>query len=314
MTATTTHSTSTPFSIDPGTEVGPLSLTVADLGRSIQFYTEAIGMAVIEQADGNATLGVGATGEPLLVLVEQPGATEWPVGGRSYTGLYHFAILTPDRASLGLWLKNWLSFGLPIGQGDHLVSEALYLNDPDGHGIEVYRDRPRSEWQWENGLVQMATDPVDLRGLLEAAERSGLSWDGLPAGTKIGHIHLQVGDIEQAAAFYHGVLGFDIVASMPSALFISAGGYHHHIGMNIWHSRGAGQPPADSVRLRAFTVELPSEDARATILARLEAANIPTRDLNDAVAVDDPFGNTILLHVAGSAAPTAALLDPTSVG
>src|SRR5215207_1970630 len=136
-------------SIDPATEVGLLGLTVADLERSLTYYTQAIGLAVLERNGADATLGIAATGQPLLLLHEQPGAAPWPRGGRSYTGLYHFAILLPTRADLGRWLRNWFALGLPVpGQGDHNVSEALYLEDPDGHGIEVYRDRPRSEWQW----------------------------------------------------------------------------------------------------------------------------------------------------------------------
>jgi catechol 2,3-dioxygenase len=299
MTGSTSTQT-TPFpttaAIDPATEVGLLSLTVADLERSLAFYTQAIGLALLERADGRATLGVA--GEPLLLLTEQPGADAWPRGGRSYTGLYHFAILLPTRADLGRWLRHWLTLGLGLpGQGDHLVSEALYLEDPDGHGIEMYQDRPRDQWTWVNGRVQMATDPVDIRGLLADAERSDRPWDGLPAGTKLGHMHLQVGDITQARAFYHDLLGFDVVAEMPSALFVSAGGYHHHIGMNTWHSRGAGPAPANSVALNHFTVDLPSEAARAAVVARIAAAGLPHTPVADAIAVADPWGNTLLLRV-----------------
>ena len=282
--------------IDPATEVGLLALTVADLERSLLFYTEAIGLAVLQREGDAATLGVA--GRPLLVLREQPGAEPWPQGGRSYTGLYHFAILLPTRADLGRWLRNWLELGLPLpGQGDHYVSEALYLADPDGHGIEIYRDRPREGWQWQNGQVRMGTDPVDIRGLLEEAASSGEPWTGQPAGTRLGHMHLQVGDIAQAATFYHDVLGFDIVAKMPSALFVSAGGYHHHIGMNIWHSRGAGAAPEGSVRLRFFTIDLPTDEARRAVLDRLDAAGILHTETNGVVTLRDPWQNTILLQV-----------------
>ena len=301
--------------IDPATEVGLLALTVADLDLSVAFYTEAMGLAVLERDDSRATLGVAGT--PLLLLDEQPGARAWPRGGRSYTGLYHFAILVPTRADLGRWLRHWLGLGLPLpGQGDHLVSEALYLEDPDGHGIEIYRDRPRQEWQWANGQVRMASDPVDIRGLLTEAEQAGQPWAGLPAGTRVGHIHLQVGDIAQAAAFYHQVLGFDIVAAMPSALFVSAGGYHHHLGMNTWHSRGAGPAPADTVRLRFFTIDLPTEEARRAVVARVEAAGLGHTERDGTVAVQDPWQNTILLRVGpapdarAAAALAAALGSP----
>jgi len=286
-------------SIDPATEVGLLALTVADLERSLAYYTQAIGLALLERNGSHATLGVA--GQPLLLLDEQPGAAPWPRGGRSYTGLYHFAILVPTQADLGRWIRNWFELGLPLpGQGDHNVSQALYLEDPDGHGIEMYRDRPRDEWHWENGQVQMGTGPVDIRGLLEAAERAGKPWTGLPEGTHLGHMHLQIGDVAQAAAFYHDVLGFDIVAEMPTALFISAGGYHHHIGMNTWHSRGAGPAPADSVRLRFFTVDLPSSEALAAVVERLRAAGIPFSRSGDVVRIQDPWQNTVLLQ-AGAA-------------
>lgn len=290
--------------IDPATEVGLLALTVTDLERSLLFYTEAIGLAVLRRDGETATLGV--TGRPLLILTGQPGAAEWPRGGRSYAGLYHFAILMPTRADLGRWLRHWLELGLPLpGQGDHYVSEALYLEDPDGHGIEVYRDRPREGWQWQNGQVRMGTGPVDIRGLLEEAVRSGEPWTGQPAGTRLGHIHLQVGDIAQATTFYHDILGFDIVAKMPSALFVSAGGYHHHIGMNTWHSLGAGAAPADSVRLRLFTIDLPTDEARRAVLARLDAASIPHTEANGVITLRDPWQNTILLQV-GPATETQA--------
>jgi catechol 2,3-dioxygenase len=300
-----------PTAIDPATEVGTLALSVADLERSLAYYTEAIGFTLLEREENQATLGVGGT--PLLLLIAQPGAAPWPRGGRSYTGLYHFAILLPTRADLGRWLKHWFELGMPLpGQGDHLVSEALYLEDPDGHGIEVYRDRPRSEWTWVDGQVRMASDPVDLRGVLAEAEQEGKPWTGLPAGTKIGHIHLQVGDIPQAAAFYRDVLGFDIVAAMPTALFVSAGGYHHHIGMNTWHSRGATAAPPDSVNLRFFTVTLPTEDARQAVIGRAQAAGVPVEPAGEAAILHDPWGNRIALRVGTPARTTdfAPLLHP----
>ncbi|HZS93187.1 MAG TPA: VOC family protein [Chloroflexota bacterium] len=289
----------TSTSIHPDTEVGLLSLSVADLTRSIDFYTGVIGLRLLRRDESSAVLGAGE--KPLLILVEQSGASEWPRGGRSHTGLYHFAILVPTRADLGRWARHYLEMGLPLGQGDHLVSEALYLEDPDGHGIEVYRDRPRAEWQWENGRVRMAADPVDIAGMIAEADREGKPFEGLPEGTKLGHMHLQVGDIAEAARFYHDILGFDIVAQMPSAIFISAGGYHHHIGMNTWHSLGAGPAPAGSVNLRFFTVDLPNEDARNAVIDRLTAANVPFQRIGDVVAVRDPWSNTILLHVGHAA-------------
>lgn len=250
------------------------------------------------RGDGTATLGVA--GQPLLLLTERTGARPWPREQRSYTGLYHVAILVPTRADLGRWVRHWLELGLPLGQGDHIVSEALYISDPDENGIEVYRDRPRDGWRWENGRVRMGGGPVDIPGLLADAEREGKPWSGLPVGTKIGHVHLQIGDIAEGAAFYHDVLGFDIVAGMQSALFVSAGGYHHHIGMNIWHSEGATPAPADMVGLRFFTVALPNEDALQAVLARIEAAGITYTRTGDVIAVRDPWGIIVLLQVGAT--------------
>jgi catechol 2,3-dioxygenase len=290
-------------SIHPATEVGLLSLTVADLARSIAFYTEALGFEVLHSDTSEATLA--AAGTPLLLLTEDTGAQPWPHDRYGYTGLYHFAILMPTRADLGRWLRHWLELGFPLpGQGDHLVSEALYLSDPDGNGIEIYQDRPREGWRRVNGQIQMASDPVDIRGLLSEGDRASQPWTGLPAGTKLGHMHLQIGNIELAEAFYHRVLGFDIVASMPSALFLSAGGYHHHIGMNIWHSKDAPAAPAGTAGLRFFTVILPSEEARQEVVDRIEEAGLPYTRSGDTVAVQDPWKNTVLL-VVGSTGDTA---------
>jgi catechol 2,3-dioxygenase len=284
--------TPTATSIDPATTVGLVSLTVADLDRSLWYYTKAIGLAVLNQATGEARLGVPE--RPLVHLVEQPGARPWT---EYSTGLYHFAILLPTSADLGRWIRNWYDLGMPeFGQGDHLVSQALYLRDPDGHGIEIYRDRPRSEWQWENGRVRMASLPVDVAGLLAEAERSGISWSGAPAGTTMGHVHLQVGDIPTAEAFYHGVIGFDVVAAMPSALFVSAGGYHHHLGMNTWHSRGSGPAAPDVAQLRHYTIVLPNDEARAAVLARLDAAGVASERVDDVTVVRDPWANVIHLR------------------
>jgi catechol 2,3-dioxygenase len=280
-------------SIHPETRIGLLSLNVTDLARSIDFYTSAMGFALLEQHEGSATLGVGTT--PLLLLTGNPDGQPWP--GRA-TGLYHFAILLPTRADLGRWLRHWLETGHELpGQGDHWVSEALYLSDPDGNGIEIYRDRPRSEWKLTDGRVAMGTDPVDLRGVVEESDREGLSFTGLPEGTTIGHMHLQVRDIPEARAFYEGVLGFDLMAEMPSALFLSAGGYHHHLGMNIWHSRGASPASEGSAGLRYFTVIMPSQAALDDVIARLVAAGVSYGAAENGIVVQDPSRNRIFFNV-----------------
>lgn len=294
--------------IDSATQMGVVAIRVADLERSLAFYTEAIGLKVLERDGARSTLGADST--PLLLLEAVAGVRPFPHDRPGYTGLYHFAILVPTRADLGRWLRHWLEIGQPLpGQGDHLVSEALYITDPDGNNIEIYRDRPRAEWTYANGQILMATDPVDLRGVLAEAEREGKPWSGMAAGTRLGHMHLQVGDIQQAAEFYVGVLGFDLMAAMPSALFISAGGYHHHIGMNIWHSRGAGPTPPDVAGLRFYTIDFATEQARAATVARLTAAGIAYRETPAGILVEDPFQNVIVLQVGAAAdAKTAAEL------
>src|SRR5579884_1743486 len=283
-----------PTSIDPRTRIGLVALNVADLARSVRFYTEAIGLQVIERRDDEAVLGAG--GAPLLVLHEQPGALPWMTD--RMTGLYHFAILVPTRGDLGRWLAHYFTTGYPPpGQGDHVVSEALYLRDPDGHGVEVYADRPREGWVWENGRVRMGGGPVDVRGIIAEGEKGG-PFQGMPAGTTIGHVHLQVGDLKAAERFYHGVLGFDLVAGGDTALFVSAGGYHHHLGLNTWHSAGAPPAPPDVATLRYYTIALPDEAAAKAVLARLDAAGIAHREEGSTIAVDDPWGHTILLHAS----------------
>jgi catechol 2,3-dioxygenase len=280
-------------SIDPATQCGVISLSVASLKRSLAFYTDALGFGVLEQSASDAVLG--AAGTPLLILKEETGALPWMVDNA--TGLYHFAILLPTRADLGRWVRHFITRNYPPpGQGDHIVSEALYLRDPDGHGIEVYRDRPREGWVWTNGTVKMGGGPVDVRGMIAEANVAGLPWTGLPAGTIIGHIHLQVGDIKQAEAFYHDILGFDIVAGMGSALFVSAGGYHHHLGLNIWHSQGANPAPEGTATLRFYTLSLPTDEARAAVVARLAAAGIAYEVKGTTVVLRDPWQNTIILH------------------
>jgi catechol 2,3-dioxygenase len=300
--------------IDPATQVGVVALTVANLDRSLAFYTAALGFAVLRREGADAILGVAGT--PLLLLQEQPGALPWMID--NVTGLYHFAILVPSRADLGRWLRHYLTQDYPPpGQGDHVVSEALYLRDPDGHGIEVYADRPREGWRWIDGQVRMGAGPVDVRGLLAAAEASGQPWTGLGAGTRIGHMHLQVGDIAQADAFYHGLLGFDITAQMPTALFVSAGGYHHHLGVNTWHSQSAGPAPADTATLRYFTLDLAGQDARRAVVARLEAAGVAAvpAESGAVVVVRDPWQNVILLHLGTAAdAEAARALDAGASG
>jgi catechol 2,3-dioxygenase len=284
------------FSIDPNTHIGSTHLTVADLARSERFYTDVLGFRPIHRAGDTLTLSAdGAT--PLLVLTELPGAPPKP---QRATGLYHFAILTPSRLDLARSLRRLAEMRYPLsGASDHLVSEALYLDDPDGNGIEIYRDRPRAEWPRLGGQIRMATDPLDIDGILGELEHDDRPWDGLAPATTIGHMHLHVADLKAAEAFYHGVLGFDIVVRYgPSALFVSAGGYHHHLGLNTWAGVGAPPAPAGSAGLRHFVVQLPNQAALDAVLERVRGADIPIEDHADGALVRDASQNAVVLAIA----------------
>jgi catechol 2,3-dioxygenase len=281
-------------SIDARTTCGVVGLTVADLDRSLRFYTGALGLAELARSGGDVVLGAADT--PLLALTERKGAMPWMVD--AMTGLYHFAILAPSRAALGGWLKHY--FGQPYpppGQGDHRVSEALYLRDPDGHGIEMYADRPRESWEWQDGRVRMGGGPVDVRGMIAEHEQSGQPWKGMSEGTTIGHVHLQAGSIAEAEQFYHRTLGLDVVAGggTGKALFVSAGGYHHHIGLNTWHSENAPPAPEDVAGLRFFSLALPDTKSRGEVVARVDAAGLEHTDAAGAVVVRDPWGHKVAL-------------------
>jgi catechol 2,3-dioxygenase len=214
---------------------------------------------------------------------------------RGATGLYHFAVLVPSRADLGRALRRMVETDTVLqGAADHGVSEALYLADPDGNGIEVYRDRPRTEWPMVAGRLQMGADPLDIEALL--AGEPGRDGRGLAPATVMGHVHLHVSRLDEAERFYADILGFDVMQRYgPSALFVSAGGYHHHIGLNTWAGVGAPPPPASAIGLRHFVVRLPGEAARSALSDRVSAAGIPVESRADGVLVRDPAGNAILL-------------------
>lgn len=273
------------YRLPAATRVGRVVLQVSSLERSLAFYTEVLGLRLASQAPGSALLGDSAGEGVLVELRERAGAR--PVRQQSRLGLYHFAVLLPDRASLGRFLAHAGALGVPLGAGDHLVSEALYLNDPDGLGIEVYADRPRETWRAQGGQLVMTTDPLDTRSLLAAA--GDTTWSGAPAGTVIGHVHLHVGDIARASSFYHEGMGFDrVVWNYPGALFLSAGGYHHHLGLNTW-ARGAPSPSEDDAQLLWWELVLPSGDDVDAALASVAAAG---GEVEDDVA-SDPWGTRV---------------------
>ena len=244
--------------IAAATTMGPVELAVADLAHSVGWYGEALGLDTLDSGGGRAALGAG--GRELLVLVEEPGARP----GRGYTGLYHFALLLPARVELARWLAHAARTRIPLqGLSDHFVSEAIYLGDPDGHGIEIYADRPRERWE---GIVaqRMTTLPMDVDDLFrELDDPATEPFDGLPAGTVMGHVHLRVAAIPETVAFYRDLLGFGLMAQLGNqAAFLSAGGYHHHVGANTWESAGAPPPPAGTAALRHATIVLPDTAER----------------------------------------------------
>ena len=292
MSAEGTTNTVQGVSIHPATQIGALKLAIGNLQRSLDFYTRVLGFTLIGQDGGTASLGMETT--PLLVLEEVPGARPQPA---RTTGLYHFAILVPTRKDLARSLRRLAEARYPLtGVADHLVSEALYLDDPDGNGIEIYRDRPRETWSWNGGQVRMATDPLDLDGILAELDGDDGDRQGLAAGTRIGHMHLRVGDLRQAEAFYHGLLGFDVVSHFPGALFVSAGGYHHHLGLNTWQSRGAPEPPAGTAGLRSFTLDVPDADEQRRIVERVETAGLRVERQDHEVVVRDPWNNAVVIR------------------
>ena len=279
--------------IAPATTMGAVELTVSDLERSLGYYGEAIGLDLLESGAGRAALGAG--GVELLRLVEEPGA----VPATGHTGLFHFALLVPDRPSLARWLAHAVRERVPLtGASDHYVSEALYLRDPDRHGIEVYADRPRERWE---GRVheRMTTAPLDVDDLLrEAGDTAAEAFDGLPAGTAMGHVHLQVAEIPNAIAFYRDLLGFDLVAGWGEAAFLSAGGYHHHVGANTWQSAGASPPPPGTAALRHATIVLPDASERDRVAARVADAGQEPVETEAGPLVRDPSGNALVLAAA----------------
>ncbi len=279
------------MSLPAGTRVGTVRLQIADLDRSLAYYERVIGLGVLDRGEGTAQLGA-EPGQPLIELRQRPGAR--PVPRRGRLGLYHFAILLPERAALGRFVRHLGELDVPAGMSDHLVSEAIYLSDPDGLGIEVYADRPRDRWEYQGGQIVMATNPLDVSDLLAAAGES--TWTGAPRGTVIGHIHLFVGDLERSAAFYERGIGLDrTVWSYPGALFMSAGGYHHHLGTNTW---AAGAPPAAEADARLLEWELlvPGTRDADHALERLAAAGAPVQREGGGGVALDPWGTAVRIR------------------
>jgi len=278
------------------TRLGRVVLQVAVLERSVEFYRTVLGLEVCSRTDGGAELGVAGE-EPLIELRERPGVSPLPRSGR--IGLFHFAILLPDRSSLGRFVSHLAEQGIPSGSSDHRVSEAVYLHDPDGLGIEVYADRPREDWVRVGGELLMTSEPLDLGDLRRAA--GGERWRGMPAGASIGHIHLHVGDLERAGAFYDQGLGLDrVVWSYPGALFLSAGGYHHHLGVNTW-AASATVAAMDDARLLEWWMVVPDGNEVERVRSSLQAGGWQVDVSREgSLLVRDPWGTTLRVLPRGN--------------
>ena len=282
------------YRLPQATRLGRVRLQVADLARSLAYYEQVLGLRVVERGPATARLGAVDGGDVLVELNELAGATPVPHHGR--LGLYHFAILLPSRAALGAFVAHLAAAGVRAGMSDHLVSEAIYLTDPDGLGIEVYADRPRTAWRHEARQLMMATEPLDVGSVVAAA--AGAPWKGMPAGTRIGHVHLFVNDLAAGEKFYHAGLGFDkVVWSYPGALFLSAGGYHHHLGTNTW-ARNAAAATGRDARLLDWEIVLPAATDVAAAAASLAERGATIEWQGGDAAVVDPWGTALRLTSA----------------
>jgi catechol 2,3-dioxygenase len=287
VTRVATHGEKLP----PETRIGVVTLNVADLARMADFYARVIGLEELERSAERARLG--SDGEALVELAAAAGAPPRPP---HTTGLFHLAILVPDRRWLAGALRRVAGASWPLsGASDHLVSEAIYLRDPEGNGIEIYRDRSRADWPHANGRLQMDTLPLELDELLDEPEPDDPALAG--PGTTMGHVHLNVADIPEAEAFYAGALGLDVtVRGYPGALFLAAGSYHHHVGVNTWSSAGAPAPPEGALGLRHFELLVPDEAGVEGVRARLGGAGFDAHPDADGLLVTDRSGNRVLVR------------------
>lgn len=283
------------YKLNPDTRVGGVHLTVSDATRALGFYGDVLGFTARQGEGGAMALGASES-DAVIWLTETPDARPKPP---RTTGLYHFAIRVPSRPNLAHVLQRLREHAYPLqGASDHGVSEALYLADPDGNGIEIYRDRPREAWPREGDKLQMMTAPLDVQGLLKTLEAS-VPLSAMPTGTDIGHVHLHVADLEATERFYCDVLGMDVTQRYgDSALFFSAGGYHHHVAANVWAGRGAPPPPDDAVGLRYYTLRLSDDEALERFLDHLHAIEADGEEMEGGVRLVDPSGNVVWITSA----------------
>jgi len=263
---------------------------VADLERSVEFYRDVLGLQITGDSSEKVSLGPASSAAELIVLEEKPGIAPRPRRPTT-AGLYHVALLVPSRRDLGRTLLALSQSGYPLrGMSDHAVSESIYLDDPDGNGLEIYADRPRDLWPIRNGVVQITVDPMDVDGVLAAGETDLEPWAGLSAGTVVGHVHFTVSSMEPAVAYYIDVIGFDLMMQVPSLTAVSAGGYHHHLNLNTWAGEGAASDSPQVAGLIAWELKVPGDQARRELIQRVTAASAQGSSSEPASA-RDPDGN-----------------------
>ena len=287
-------------SIHPATKIATVSLAVANLDNQLAFYQQALGFRLHQRDGSQATLGTGEI--ELLRLTEQPGFKRY----RGVTGLYHFAVVFPDRRELARAMARLLVLKYPNYPTDHIMTKTTYLDDPEGNGIELYTESPEDgEWIMDetfgarraDGSLSDGREPLDVKALFSHLTEDDKVDMPVPKETRIGHVHLHVRNVDEAVDFYHGVIGFDVMgrATAMQAAFVSAGGYHHHVGLNTWQGEGAPPPPADAVGLRHFAIEFPNQSALDEVIARVDKAGIPANQTEDGLLLHDPSQNGVML-------------------
>ncbi len=269
------------------TAISTVILTVNNMEQQLHFYTDVMGLKIRHELGDQVVLGT--THKDIVVLRNYPNAKK----SLRTTGLFHLAILLPTREELASWLKHYLSLGYQLeGAADHGVSEALYLSDPEGNGIEMYTDRPHNTWTFRGDKIKMVTKYLDVQNLLEVAADS---FSKLSVQTTLGHIHLRVSDLKEAKAFYVDLLGFDLMQDdYAGALFVSAGGYHHHIGMNTWNSAGATPPLSNTLGLHSYTIALPNKVELENLASHLSETEYPMKGVSEGLELHDPFGLKVI--------------------
>ncbi|QHT70460.1 VOC family protein [Rhodocytophaga rosea] len=273
------------FQLPADTKIGYIHLQTAQLDRLLSFYVDLLGFKEIKRENNTSWLSANGQLPALIELTENKQAS---ARNRHTPGLFHTAFLLSSRFALAQLLKRLLENNFRLGYGDHGVSEALYLSDPDGNGVELYADRPRDQWPIVNGKIEMYTEPVDTKSLLAELNRPNSEWKGIDHGTLIGHVHLQVSSLNKAEQFYHHILGFDITQqSYPGALFVSAGGYHHHLGLNTWYSKNSPPAPADSTGLQSFSIVVSDEKALTGVKQQLSQAGYAVNTTETGISTFD---------------------------